>query len=186
MCFPNFSCLAPNVLKWKQTKKTPQNSQITVFRCYGNKTWVLSLELLNSYFIVDPGSEWWTRRTSKGNSFVLVVANTLFVIIIQTLPTMFIASLVLLICCPGFVFLLCWHWKCHPHCLPPDTALLFPKNRLCTGGRRLLEMVMAFGSHGAASRWSHTWKNLPLQKSFLSDASSVRLSSTFVATGPRV
>lgn len=84
------------------------------------------------------------RRTSRGNGFVLVVVNTLLLIIIQTLSTMFIASLVLLICCLGFVFLLCWHWKCHLHCLPPDTALLFLKNHLCTGGRRLLEIVMAF------------------------------------------
>ena len=147
MCFPNFSCLAPNVLKWKQTnkQKTQKTHKLkTVFRYYGNKTWVLSLELLNSYLIVDPGSEWWMRRTSRGNGFFLVVVNTLLLIIIQTLSTMFIASLVFLICCPGFVFLLCWQWKCHLHCLPPDTALLFLKNHLCTGGRRLLEIVMAF------------------------------------------
>ena len=128
----------------KQTKTQKTHKLKTVFRCYGNKTWVLSLELLNSYLIVYPGSEWWMRRTSRGNGFVLVVVNTLLLIIIQTLSTMFIASLVFLICCPGFVFLLCWQWKCHLHCLPPDTALLFLKNHLCTGGRRLLEIVMAF------------------------------------------
>lgn len=85
---------------WNERKKTTHKLK-TVFRCYGNRTWVLSLELLNSYLIVDSCSEWWARRTSKGNSFVLIIVNALLLIIIQTLSTMFIASLVLLICCPS-------------------------------------------------------------------------------------
>lgn len=116
------SCTKAFEMKNKKPKNTHKLK--TVFRCYGNRTWILSLELLNSYLIVDSGSEWWARRTSKGNSFVLIVVNALLLILIQTLSTMFITSLVFLICCPRFVFLLCWHWKCHSHCPLPDTALL--------------------------------------------------------------
>lgn len=98
--FFKFLLSCTKAFEMKEKKKNTHKLK-TVFRYYGNRTWVLSLELLNSYLIVDSCSEWWVRRTSKGNSFVLIIVNALLLIIIQTLSTMFIASLVFPICCPS-------------------------------------------------------------------------------------